>query len=520
MKKILLFWILLLSLSLQAQTLRDSVSIAETVEGKQLWGKSLALDKRIVKVMPQDSFVGIVSCDTTKRGKNTEKGYLRVVNAKNMQTYWDRALDLSVSIPHCMTRYGMLVTSTMKDKNKALLTMFDMKSGKSLWTQYLHPVFINDTLDIVIGLEEIGSSHTLAYRLHDGTFLWRNDIPMTKNIGWDKAKMLDSTRLVVMGDNLNEIDIATGKMWKMKAKCGKYDTTGMLGLALANITSAVLSFGLNLSTVTVFYNLNPYRMTNLGSNVLLDTDVFYVTDRENFYCLSKDSLQLQWKYGFAKDMASTAKLMMRDGKVYMLNYGYGESLMRGRVKCGKPFLAIFDTSIGNIIKYTPLYDAKHVMYDGMLTGKGVYLAGGDKAVFLPLQDSAVHVLDWKTKENGALKVVLQQKQLYGFHGDVHKLTKIEASEDVCPMETDMKKCFLFDSNLKVLEHYELGETFRVCFEAGDVVCLQNREDSSNCWLAHRDGTPIARMKWKPNLLFLCGNHAFVVYDKSVASMEM
>ena len=101
----------------------------------------------------------------------------------------------------------------------------------------------------------------------------------------------------------------------------------------------------------------------------------YISDRNSLYCLGTDSLQTRWKYDFQDKEASTAHLLLRDGKILMLNYGYGKSLMRGTVKCGKPFLASFDAQTGDRERMFPLYDKKHVMSDGMLTESGVFLAG-------------------------------------------------------------------------------------------------------------------------------------------------
>ena len=47
MKKLMLFLLLLFSINVTAQNVVDSVSVAETNDGKQLWGKTLELNKNI-----------------------------------------------------------------------------------------------------------------------------------------------------------------------------------------------------------------------------------------------------------------------------------------------------------------------------------------------------------------------------------------------------------------------------------------------------------------------------------------
>lgn len=218
MKKVIFFLMLLCSMVLKAQNVVDSVSVAETNDGKQLWGKTLELNKNIQSVATYDSLVMVLACDTTKKGKPMTSGCLYALNAENLGVLWEKTLDLSMCTVHSITSHGVLLSTTLKSNGKSLLTLADSKTGQSLWTQYLYPVYINDSLDIVVGLDKIGSSNTYAYRLHDGKLLWNADIPMTRNIGWERAVMVDSTHLVVVGDDINEIDITTGKMWKVKAK--------------------------------------------------------------------------------------------------------------------------------------------------------------------------------------------------------------------------------------------------------------------------------------------------------------
>lgn len=519
MKKFMVFLLLLFSMGIVAQNVQDSVSVAETNEGKQIWGKSLELNKNVQSVATYDSLVIVLACDTTKKGKPTTSGYLYALNAENLNILWEKPLDLSLCNVHSITKQGVLLSTTLKSNGKSLLTLADKQTGQSLWTQYLYPVYINDSLDIVVGLDKIGSSNTYAYRLHDGQLLWNADIPMTRNIGWDRAVMVDSTHLVVVGDNINEIDVTTGKMWKIKAKTGIKDTKGMALLALTNVVSVASAVGFSSPIVTVYYNLNPYTITGLTSNILLADSSIYVSDRNYLYCLGTDSLQMKWQYSFEDKETSTAELMMRNGKIFMLNYGYGDSMMRGRIKCGKPFLAVFDALTGKQEKFMPLYDKKHVMNDGFLSDNGVFLAGSDKAVFCSFQDSTINVNDWNKKQLGSL-FLIPNHELYAFHGMAPKLTLVKAGDGICPMVTDKGKLCVLDNHVNVLDTYELGETFSVRFKSDDAICLQNNGDKSNFWLIYPDGTALAKFKWKPSLVKSAGNYIIVAYRHKISTFKL
>lgn len=519
MRRFIMLLLLILSLETRAQHVTDSISVAETNEGKQVWGKSLDFDKKIVYLETGDSIAYVLACDTTKKGKLTDDEYLYAVNVNQMHVLWNRSLKRSVSSISKGTQRGVLVLSKSKTTTLPYLTLMDKMTGASVWTQNLYPVYVNDSLDLVVGLDKIGSAETYAYRLHDGELLWHKKIPMTKNIGWDKAVMVDSTHMVVVGDNINEIDMATGHMWTVKAKTGVHDTKGAMMLALTNVVSIAGAVGLGSPVATYYYNLQPYTITGLTSNILHENDNLYVSDREHLFCLGTDSLQLRWQYEFPDKEASTATLLMRRGKVFMLNYGYGNSLMRGIVKCGKPFLSVFEAKDGKQEKTLPLYDKKHVMSDGLITEKGVFLAGGDKAVYLSFQDSAFVIKDWDKKEMGALLYVCRRK-LYGYHGKAPVLSLIQPTAETCPMISGKGSVSVLDEKLEVKDTFEPFEMFSVCFEEGDAVCLQNQDDDTNFWLIHQDGSPLAKVKWKPWTIFKADKKALVGYRSSIVSFTI
>lgn len=520
MKKFMFFLMLLFSAAASAQSIVDSVSVAETNEGKQIWGKSVDLNKHILGTACDDSIIVVLACGTTKKGKVTDNGYLYALNTHDLKMAWEKPLNLSMSRLFAVASQGVLLSTTLKSSGKSLLTLADKHTGESIWTQYLFPVYIDDSLDIIVGLDKIGSSNTYAYRLSDGQLLWNAEIPMTKNVGWDNACMVDSTHLVVVGDDINEIDINTGKIWKVKAKTGVSDTKGIAMLALTNVLSVAAAVGLGSSVVTYFYNLNPYTITGLTSNILRSGSDIMVSDRKSLYRLGTDSLQVRWKYDFQDKEASTAELLMREGKLLMLNYGYGNSLMRGRVKCGKPLLAVFDAETGRQEKMIPLYDKKHVMNDALLTDEGVFLAGNDKVVHFSFRDSTVVAKDWKNGKNNGNLIYVAYQPHYGYHGDDKQLTLIEPSPKTCPMMTSKERLFVFDEKLDTLSSYDISELFRVRFRLEDVVCVQNCKEKDNFWLVKVDGEPIGKMKWEPTNVLLCGENAIAVYEHKVSVFQL
>lgn len=211
---------------------------------------------------------------------------------------------------------------------------------------------------------------------------------------------------------------------------------------------------------------------------------------------------------------------MRDGKLLMLNYGYGVSTARGRVKCGKPFLAVFDAETGRQEKMIPLYDKKHIMNDALLTDEGGFLAGNDKVVHLSFRESTVVTKDWKNGKNNGNLIYVASQPHYGFHGDDEQMTLIEPTSKTCPMMSSKERLFVFDEKLDTLSSYDISEMFRVRFRLDDVVCVQNCKDNHNFWLIKIEGKPIGKMKWEPTNVLLRGENAIAVYEHKVSVFQL
>lgn len=60
-----MLWIV--SMGAFAQVRSDSMAIVDTHDGKEVWGKSMDFDKRVLKVAIGDSTIAVMACDTTKK---------------------------------------------------------------------------------------------------------------------------------------------------------------------------------------------------------------------------------------------------------------------------------------------------------------------------------------------------------------------------------------------------------------------------------------------------------------------
>lgn len=110
MKKIILFLQLIFSIGMSAQTTVESVQVADMDEGAPICGKSIDLHKRILQAYNCDSTLIVFACDTTKKGKNTDTGYLYSLDANTLEVQWQKSLKLSLSKLYGVCSKGVMLS--------------------------------------------------------------------------------------------------------------------------------------------------------------------------------------------------------------------------------------------------------------------------------------------------------------------------------------------------------------------------------------------------------------------------
>ena len=113
---------------------------------------------------------------------------------------------------------------------------------------------------------------------------------------------------------------------------------GMLGLAA---TKAL--FRTTVAPV-VPLGLDQKKVGNLRSNVLIEDNRIYMSDKEHLFCLD-NNLNEVWRYDFPKNTAACAQICCKGDTLFMLNEGCGV-LGDQWVRFGKPFFAAFNKRTG------------------------------------------------------------------------------------------------------------------------------------------------------------------------------
>lgn len=524
----------------------DSISVGEKSDGKQIWGTTFCLDRMVKDVMVADGRMIVMACDTTKKGKMTETGCVSTYSEKERKLLWSRKVNPLTTNLFRTSGKGVFL-STMVQK-KYLLMYLDAETGKTIWSQNLCPLYINDTLNVIIGTDAPKSDKVIAFNISDGEYRWTAKVSANGNFGWDNAALIDSDRLLVLADDINMINLRTGKMDKIEAKTYVTDTKGalmststlVLGSFVGCFAASALS-GFSTMYVPIWQQYptsasdayqklleahspkNEFTIHHITSNVLLDGDRFFVSDRERLRCIDKSTMQVVWEREFPSKLASKAQLVKREGKIIMLNLGYGISSLRGIVKCGRPFLAVYDAATGEAGEITQLSDKKQVMDDGVLTDEGVYLASGDKVAYLSLTDRKVVSKEFDVKKEHRLNNVLSGGVGYVAHSDDRLLKQLPHPSDSCAIMDATGGIMIFNSNLDVVDSYAGNEVYNEIGRWNDIVLVVRHDEGLNrFFLVKKDGTYLANLKWQPKAATIVpgDSHVVVVYKDRIAMASL
>lgn len=525
-----------------AATVTDSISVGEKSDGRQIWGTTFGLNRMVRDVMVANGRMIVMACDTTKKGKIMETGCVSAYSESERKLLWSRKVNPLTTSLFKTCGNGVFLSTVAQ--NRYLLMFLDAETGQTIWSQNLCPVYINDTLNVVIGTDAPKSDKVMAFNISDGEYRWTAKVPANGNYGWDNAALLDADRLLVVADDINMINLLTGKIDKVEAKTYVADTKGALmstsTLVLGSFVGCFAASALSgFSTVYVpiwqqypSYATDVYRdllnghspkstftIHHLTSNVLLCGDRFYVSDRERLRCIDKSTMQVVWEREFPSKLASKAQLALRDGNVIMLNLGYGISSLRGIVKCGRPFLAVYDAATGEAGDFTQLSDKKQVMDDGVLTGDGVFLASGDKVAYMSLADRKVVSKELDVKKEHRLVNVLNGGIGYVAHSDDRRLRPLPLPADSCAIMDATGGITIFNRNMDVVDSYVADEVYTEIGRCNDIVLVMRRDgDLSRFYLVKKDGTYLASMKWQPKAATIVpgDSHVVVVYKDRIA----
>ena len=230
----------------------DILSYGKGARGKEFYGLRMGGNGgTLVPVFSKDSsYVAIITCDTTKKGKTGDVGLLSVYSAKDSKkAAWVKKINPKTTSFSINGPYMVSVMQLEVGKEKAIRNYVEfrkLETGKVESFIQTTPIYVNDSLDIVLGVGNDAFPDLFAYRISDGSFLWKSD-------KWGSqaqrcyTQLYDEKTLFAVADNLYKINLETGKVYKKKVRAydegldaSAFFAGGLIGTLLSTALFGVL----------------------------------------------------------------------------------------------------------------------------------------------------------------------------------------------------------------------------------------------------------------------------------------
>ncbi len=404
------------------------------------------------------------------------------------------------------------------------MQLLDLSSGIFKWDMNIRPVYVADSLGLVLGYKGNSSSKLLCCDLRDGHVRWQGDVSIENSYGWDELLELPDGRLLVVADNIYVIDLLSGEIQKHEASTG-YKQVGrivadILGNVIAGAALGVMSYalfprsGIRVAVGMPYYE--PSVINHLSSNILCQDSSYYIADR---YCLRafNSKMEPSWEYKFPTEKSSKSLLFGNYGTVYMLNMGFGVRGSGETVKNSKPFISSFNSLTGEPFFFTPLSMKKDAINDAMITPWEAWYLFDDGLVFQSdINDSIVSVADWDWQKKGKIREAVHDT-IFVMDEKTHVLSPVWCNWKELPMLLENGSVVVVDKNLKEVAAYPRDNVYFELFSTDRYrfVSRQYDKTSYDVWvLGLGDDKRQVHLTKKVNQVWMHGNHVYYTTNRA------
>ena len=320
----------------------ETVIVGKKTGGTDLKAQCYTFPQRVetFSISDKGDYLCISFRETTKSGKYLKnKGEIGFYDTKSSQLLWKQPIDFSKSRVTCLSE-GVLISEI-----GSKISLLSKETGAKKWEADLFPVYVDDSLGLVLGYNSPTSNKLRAVSLKFGNYLWENKIP--HQYGWNEVLDLEQNKRLIVADALHKLDFMTGELLTYPGKPGAHDTKAALLQGLAAVAVGVA--GGVATGGAYYYSYVPIAnntITGLTSNILSQDSLYYWADRQHISCMDT-AFNVVWQTEFPDVKASRSQLFVQDGKLFMLNYGYGLREGASRKKYGTPIYRmayIFDST--------------------------------------------------------------------------------------------------------------------------------------------------------------------------------
>ena len=466
----------------------DILSYGKGARGKEFYGLRMGGNGgTLVPVFSKDSsYVAIITCDTTKKGKTGDVGLLSVYSAKDRKkAAWVKKINPKTTSFSINGPYMVSVMQLEVGKEKAIRNYVEfrkLETGKVESFIQTTPIYVNDSLDIVLGVGNDAFPDLFAYRISDGSFLWKSD-------KWGSqaqrcyTQLYDEKTLFAVADNLYKINLETGKVYKKKVRAydeGLDASAFFVGGLIGSFLSTVL-----LGPPHYYYLCYPMRkpLGYLGSNICFENGNVYMADCSNVYCFDM-MLNEMWR---TKLDAKGGNIVLKADslKLSVFSNGYGTDDDDKKVNLGKTF-------------YMELYSRSGRGIMGQTFSKGINavrdtLANGETLKTLLFKNSIV----WLSEDMRDVRTVEYPKKTYGKFRNfikgqaylgVEKRSRFECLDKGkgCIVVNDKDSAFVIKDDGNVVRSYDASNVYTKCLELDNLSFMKNNSGRTRFFITDKD----------------------------------
>ena len=231
-RNLMLVCLLLMASISYAQS--ETIVVGKKADGTDLKAQCYTFPQRVETFSMSDKgdYLCVSFRETTKSGKYLKnKGEIGFYDTKSSQLLWKQPIDFSKSRITCLSE-GVLITEI-----GSKISLLSRETGAKRWEASLFPVYVDDSLGLVLGYNSPTSNKLRAVNLKFGNDLWENKIP--HQYGWNEVLDLEQNKRLIVADALHKLDFMTGELLTYPGKPGAHDTKAALLQGLAAVAVGV-----------------------------------------------------------------------------------------------------------------------------------------------------------------------------------------------------------------------------------------------------------------------------------------
>ena len=468
----------------------DILSYGKDARGKELYGLRMGGNGgTLAAVFGEDSsYVAIITCDTTKKGKTGDVGLLSVYSAKDRKkAAWVKKINPKTTSFSINGPYMVSVMQLEVGKEKAIRNYVEfrkLETGKVESFIQTSPIYVNDSLDIVLGVGNDAFPDLFAYRISDGSFLWKSD-------KWGSqaqrcyTQLYDEKTLFAVADNLYKINLETGKVYKKKVRA--YD--GALDLApffMGGLVGSLLSAAL-FGPPHYYYLYLYYPMGKplgyLGSNICVENGNVYMADCSNVYCLDM-MLNEMWRTRLDA-MGGNIVLKADSLKLSVFSNGYVTDDDDKKVNLGKTFYMELYSRSGRRIMGQSFSKGKNAVRDTLANGGTLKTLLFRNSIVWPTENMRdVRTVEYPKKTYGKFRNFIKGQAYLG----VEKRSRFECLDKGkgCIVVNDKDSAFLIKDDGNVVRSYDASNVYTKCLELDNLSFMKNNSGRTRFFITDKD----------------------------------